>query len=86
MTTPKPTPPRGTTRIPAGTRPPDLRPCPGCGEMIARTLVACAPCWRLVPGVLKEQFGRSAPGSAGRMRIVAEMRAHLRGDTSEESQ
>lgn len=79
MTQPRPTPPRGTTRVPAGTRPPDQHECSGCGELIARTQIACKPCWRTVPGEFKERLGKTAPGSAARKRVITEMRSFLRG-------
>lgn len=76
---PRPTPPRGTTRVPAGTRPANQHECPGCGEMTERQRIACAPCWRTVPGLLKAKFGESEPGSTARKRVIAQMREHLRG-------
>jgi hypothetical protein len=72
----KPTPPRITSRAP-GERPPDQRQCPGCATLIHFAAIACPPCWRTVPGGLKAQFGRSAPGSTVRARLVIAMRRHL---------
>lgn len=75
---PRPTPPRGTTRV-QGERPPNQILCPGCGVMISRTLVACGPCWAAVPGELKSQLSGTAPATIGRARVVAAMRAFLQG-------
>lgn len=74
---PRPTPPRGTTRA-TGERPADRRECPGCATLIDRGQIACAPCWRLVPGTLKAKLGGTTPGTIGRARVVAEMRLWLK--------
>jgi len=77
VSTPHPTPPRGTTRA-TGERPPDQHQCPGCGAQTSRSLIACAPCWRTVPGILKAKLGGTTPGTIGRARVVGEMRQWLR--------
>lgn len=51
--------------------------CPGCATQIPRTLVACKPCWRAVPGPLKKRLGESVPGTIARARVVGEMRKWL---------
>lgn len=55
-----------------------LMDCPGCGAPTSRALVACAPCWRRVPGMLKGKLSATKPNTFGRVRVVAEMRNWLK--------
>jgi len=73
----KPTPPRGTTRV-AGERPVNQTECPGCGESIHFKQLACAACWRALPGDLKRAFRDTEPASAERKKVIAEIRAEMR--------
>lgn len=59
------------------TRPADQIACPGCAVMISRTLIACKPCWRQVPGTLKAKLLETKPGTIGRARVVGDMRIWL---------
>lgn len=55
--------------------------CPRCGMPgIPRDKVACAPCWRQLPGDLVRAVNRSRLGTFGRVRAVAEARAWLRAN------
>lgn len=60
------------------TRPADQEECPGCGELVHFKTIACALCWRAVPGELKARFSQTAAGSGARSRVIAEMRQWLR--------
>lgn len=71
MTTSTPPPPH--SGLPAG-----QMACPGCGRPTARTLIACRPCWRQVPGSMKDRLAGTTPGTFGRARVVGEMRSWLK--------
>jgi hypothetical protein len=61
--------------------PPDTMECPGCGRPdTPRKLVACAPCWRRVPGQLKADLvaAQAVKGTFARMRVIGEMRNWLK--------
>lgn len=73
----RPTPPRGTTRV-TGQGAANMAPCPGCGEGIDHHAIACKPCFKRIPGALKEQLANAPSGTTERKRIVARMREHLR--------
>lgn len=78
----KPTPPRGTTRV-TGQGPANQQPCPGCGAMIARGLIACESCFRRVPGDLKRDFSATGARTDARKRVVATMRSWLRAQRTD---
>jgi hypothetical protein len=56
----------------------DRMPCPGCGRPTTRDLIACKPCWRQVPGSMKDRLAGATPGTIGRARVVGEMRSWLK--------
>lgn len=62
----------------APTRSANQEECPGCGELVHFKIIACALCWREVPGDLKAKFSQTPPASGARSRVVAEMRQWLR--------
>jgi hypothetical protein len=46
--------------------------------MIDFKLIACRACYLLIPGDLKAALAESEPRTAGRSRVVADMRMWLR--------
>lgn len=60
---------------------PTTMDCPGCGRPgVSRALVACAPCWRRLPGDLVRGINRSTVGTFGRVRAVAACRDWFRAN------
>lgn len=68
-----PTPPQPRPELPPG-----QMACPGCGKPTSRALIACRPCWRQVPGSMKDRLAGMTPGTVGRARVVGEMRSWLK--------
>ena len=58
--------------------PQELIECPGCGEQSSRALIACGPCWRTVPGIMKGRLNETPPATAARVAATAQMRRATR--------
>jgi hypothetical protein len=55
-------------------RTPSTHPCPGrCGQLVARSMIACRSCWYEVPDDLRNRFGRTRVGSDDRRGVALEI-------------
>lgn len=63
-----------------GMQPQTTMDCPGCGGLTSRALVACGPCWRRIPSIMKGQLSATTPGGINRMRVVGSMRLWLKAN------
>lgn len=54
--------------------------CPGCGRLIPSTRIACAPCWKSVPGSMKARLGQQAYGTGASAREAKKIQKWLKAN------